>query len=86
MHNFDYTSQGRRPTAAQIVKAWRDARKPKIFSVSYGETYAEFEYSSSWGPARWQDSGNGCCGVQRNKVVEALDIATHDGGRAGYGV
>ena len=77
MHNFDFTSKNQRPTAAQIVKAWRDARKPKQFSVVYGETYAEFEYGSTHGPARWQDSGNGCEGVNRNKVVEALSIAMH---------
>jgi len=71
MH-LDYTNQGRRPTAAQIVSAWKKARRPKRFTVSYGETFAEFEYVAAWGPARWHDSGNGCRGVDRLAVVKAL--------------
>lgn len=72
MNQFDYTNQGRRPTAAQIVKAWKDAGKPRVFSVTYGETFAEFAHI---GPC-WHDSGNGCRGVDRSKVVAALTAAT----------
>jgi hypothetical protein len=65
---FDFTTQGRRPTAAQIVSAWKKAKCPRRFTVVYGETYAEFELYAG----RWQDSGNGCRGVDRNAVVKAL--------------
>jgi hypothetical protein len=75
MH-LDYTDQGRRPTAAQIVGAWKKAGRPKQFSVTYGETFAEFEYAHVFGPARWHDSGNGCRGVDRSAVVKALDAAS----------
>ena len=66
--NLDYTSQGRRPTAAQIVSAWKKGGCPSNFTVEYGETFAEFVKVGD----RWQDGGNGCRGVQRDKVVAAL--------------
>ena len=72
-YGFDFTKQGRRPSAAQVVKAWRDAGKPDLFTVEYGETFAEFELVPG-GPMRgWQDSGNGCRGVDRLAVVRLLD-------------
>ena len=76
-HDFDFTAQGRRPTAAQIVKRWRDAGRPRHFAVTYGETFAEFVYESVFGPVRWNDSGNGCRGVDRLAVVRALTDATN---------
>jgi hypothetical protein len=72
--NLDYTSQGRRPTVAQILSAWKKAEMPVHFTVEYGETFAEFQY----GNGRWFDSGNGCRGVQRDKVVKALEAATRE--------
>lgn len=71
---LDYTSQGRRPTAAQIVKAWKLNGKPEHLTVEYGETFAQFDRYGS----RWMDSGNGCRGVDRNAVVRALEMATRD--------
>lgn len=71
MHQ-DYTDQGRRPTASQIVAAWKRDGCPERFSVAYGETFAEFQRSGG----RWYDSGNGCRGVQRDKVVAALTQAS----------
>ena len=69
--NMDYTSQGRRPSAAQIVAAWKKGGRPDKFTVEYGETYAEFTLMSS---GRWDDSGNGCRGVDRGAVVRALTV------------
>lgn len=70
IHNhFDFTAQGRRPTVAQIIAAWKKAGRPARFSVQYGETEAEFE--NLYG-ARWADTGNGCRGVDRLAVVKAL--------------
>lgn len=66
---LDYTKQGRRPTAAQIVAAWKNAnRKPTTIIVEYGETFAEFELVGG----RWYDSGNGQRGVDRTAVIKAL--------------
>ena len=73
MERFDFTLQGRRPTTAQIVKCWHDAGQPGTFSVAYGETFAEFDRSPG---GRWFDGGNGCRGVQRDKVVAALTAAS----------
>lgn len=74
MNHFDYTDQGRRPTVAQIVSAWKKAGEPRVFSVAYGETFAQFEYGGEHGWCRgWQDSGNGCRGVEREKVARALN-------------
>ena len=69
---LDYTNQGRRPTAAQIVADWKKAGKPNVIEVNYGETFAVFE----WFHGRWDDSGNGCRGVDRNAVVKALTQAS----------
>lgn len=68
MREFDYTRQARRPSAAQIVRAWVLAGRPAEFSVTYGETYATFHRY----PGGWLDGGNGCRGVDRLAVVAAL--------------
>ena len=70
--NLDYTTQGRRPTAAQIVSAWKREGRPDNIIVEYGETFAEFRLLPS---GRWDDSGNGCRGVDRSAVVKALTAA-----------
>ena len=70
MNNFDFTNQGRRPSASQIVSAWKKAGRPAHFTVEYGETFAEFEYANRI--RGWDDSGNGCRGVDRGAVVRAL--------------
>lgn len=67
---FDYTQQGRRPSARQIIADWRKAGRPDAFSVTYGETEAEF--ARAYGQ-RWHDSGNGCRGVRRSEVIRALE-------------
>lgn len=72
MLELDYTAQGRRPTVAQIIAAWRKAGKPAQFSVSYGETFAQFEYHAP----RWYAHGNGCRGVERDKVEQRLNALT----------
>ena len=74
MH-FDYTQQGRRPSAKQIVGAWLKAGKPAAFTVEYGETFAQFERGvGRWGNVDlWTDSGNGQRGVDRNAVVKLLN-------------
>lgn len=74
MPSFDFTPQGRRPTAAQIIKRWRDAGEPAHFTVEYGETFAEFNRDSF---GRWHDSGNGCRGVDRNAVIKALPASRY---------
>lgn len=67
--NFDFSdSKSGRPSAARIMAAWKKAGRPARFSVSYGESEAEFEKLG----ARWMDSGNGCRGVDRFAVVKAL--------------
>lgn len=77
MH-FDFTptnGKNLRPSAARIVAAWKRAGTPSRFTVSYGETYAEFERAPGGeylGVPRWIDSGNGCRGVDRNAVVKLL--------------
>ena len=68
MPSFDFTSQGRKPSVPQIIKRWKDAGHPRAFDVEYGETFARFELIGR----RWDDSGNGCRGVNRNAVVTAL--------------
>ncbi len=70
--NLDYTKQGRRPTAAQIVSDWKKGGTPETFTVEYGETYADFALHGG----RWFDGGNGCREVQRGKVVAALAKVT----------
>lgn len=66
---FDFSdSKSGRPSAARILAAWKKAGRPNTFSVKYGETEAEFIYTTG----RWWDSGNGCRGVDRNAVVKAL--------------
>jgi len=65
---LDYTHQGRRPSARQIVAAWVDNGKPNTLIVEYGETFAEFVYDGG----QWHDSGNGCRGVDRTAVLKLL--------------
>lgn len=72
---LDYCDKRHRPTARQIVSDWKKGGRPDRFSVVYGETYADFERvpNGPWsGPNRWEDSGNGCRGVDRSAVVKAL--------------
>jgi hypothetical protein len=40
--------------------------------VTYGETYAHFEHAPMWGQ-EWQADGNGCRGVERDKVQAKLN-------------
>ena len=69
---MDYTAQGRRPSARQIIATWKAGGRPAEFTVEYGETFAEFIRHGG----RWHDSGNGCRGVDRLAVVRALDAAS----------
>jgi len=69
MLELDYTDQGRRPSAAQIIADWKKAGRPREFEVVYGETYAQFEA----GLTRWHDYGNGCRGVDRDAVLKRLN-------------
>jgi hypothetical protein len=79
MSHFDFTptnGKNLRPSAARIIAAWRRAGRPTQFSVTYGETYAEFvKVDHPIDPRRWNDSGNGCRGVDRGAVVKALQAA-----------
>lgn len=73
---LDYTTQGRRPSVAQILADWKRGGKPQDFTVEYGETFAHFERltpSGPWGSPRWVADGNGCSGVRRDKVEAALN-------------
>lgn len=69
MLELDYTKQGRRPSTKQIVADWKKAGRPQEFEVTYGETYAVFEFMVH----RWNAHGNGCSGVKRDDVVTALN-------------
>ncbi len=73
--NLDYTNQGRRPTVAQIMSDWRKGGSPQEFTVEYGETFARFQYAPCWGND-WQADGNGCRGVDRDKVLAKLNEAS----------
>jgi len=82
MHIFDYTEQGRRPSAKQIVADWKKAGRPPLFQVEYGETYAEFEQVTSTSyiggsVVKWYETGNGCEGVKRTQVVQLLELTCH---------
>ena len=77
--NLDYTEQGRRPSAAQIVSDWKKGGRPHSLTVEYGETFARFEMFKRFDTdtaGRWDDSGNGCRGVDRAAVVRALTAAS----------
>lgn len=72
---FDYTTQGRRPSAKQIVADWKKAGRSPEFQAIYGEAYAEFLRTSRdiFGtPACWW-IGSGCPGVQRDEVIKQLN-------------
>lgn len=69
MELFDYTEQGRRPSARQIVADWKKAGKPPIFQAEYGETFAHFEMEMG----KWFGSGNGCEGIKRGQVEDLLN-------------
>lgn len=69
---LDYTNQGRRPSVAQIISEWKKAGYPNEFEVPYGETYEHFVRMPFCG-MRWHDDGNGCRGVQREKVRAKLE-------------
>jgi hypothetical protein len=79
MPDFDFTAQGRKPSTSQIISGWKKAGKPERFSVTYGETFAEFERVHGGPLHGWQDSGNGCRGVNRLAVVDALKKETDRG-------
>jgi hypothetical protein len=66
---FDFSGNGRRPSASQIVAAWKRAGRPSQFAVTYGETYARFDLQGG----RWFGSGNGQRGVRRDAVERALN-------------
>ena len=68
---FDFSNGKARPSAARVIAAWKKAGCPTAFSVQYGETDAEFT-RHEWG---WDNSGNGCRGVDRSAVVKALNTA-----------
>lgn len=70
--NLDYTSQGRRPSATQIVADWKKAGRPGYFAVEYGETFAAFQLL---GYGRWTGYGNGCRGADGGAVIKALAAA-----------
>lgn len=69
MLELNYTTQGRRPSAKSIVRAWAKAGKPTEFTVDYGKTFAHFELYLG----RWVADGNGCVGVKRDEVERALN-------------
>lgn len=51
---------------------WKKAGKPDNFTVSYGETFAEFHKTDN--PCRaWTAYGNGCRGFDRNKLESILN-------------
>ena len=80
-NHFDFTpTNGKncRPSAARIVAAWKKAGKPDRFTVEYGETFAEFNKRAGYPMPIWDDSGNGCRGVDRNAVVKALSAVKSD--------
>ena len=83
MNIFDYSTQGRRPAAQQIVSDWKKAGRPALFQVEYGETFAEFEQRITTrgyrgGVSHWVATGNGCEGVKRDAVVRLLDRAVQE--------
>ena len=81
MAHFDFTptnGKNLRPSAARILAAWKKAGRPRSFTVEYGETFARFEcvpgrFLPGRVPNLWDDSGNGCRGVDRLAVVKALN-------------
>lgn len=75
MLELNYSDQGRRPSAQQIVSDWRKAGKPPEFTAEYGETYAHFEFLNTWGGYRWIADGNGCSGIKRDAVEKLLNAA-----------
>lgn len=82
---LDYSTQGNRPSAKRIVADWKKGGSPEHFEVTYGETFAEFRLIQSCSQFRgatknyWDAYGNGCAGVKRDAVVEALNIETRKG-------
>ena len=82
---LDYSAQGRKPSAKQIVADWKKGGSPDEFDVVYGETFAEFtliQSYSQWLPqtqSYWHGFGNGCTGIKRDAVTEALNVETRKG-------
>ena len=80
MLELDYTHQGRRPSAMQVVADWKKAGEPHEFTVEYGETFAEFVrtermisiFSERARPV-WDAHGNGCSGFRRDAIVAMLN-------------
>lgn len=72
MIELDFTNNGRRPSTQQILAAWKRAGKPNQFTLTYGETFAEFHKTdNTFKP--WQAYGNGCSGFDRNKLEDTLN-------------
>jgi len=85
MMTLDYSTQGRKPSAKQIVSDWKKGGSPGHFAVVYGETFAEFRliqrYFQFLGETKnwWDAYGNGCSGIKRDAVTAALNNETGKG-------
>jgi len=76
MLELNYTDQGRRPSAQQVVSDWKKGGCPDEFTAEYGETFAHFEYRNGWGGhGEWMADGNGCRGLKRDTIVTLLNKA-----------
>lgn len=71
MLELNYTNQGKRPSARQILSDWKKSGRPIEFTAEYGETYAHFIFSAP----RWFADGNGCSGIKRDEVERLLNLA-----------
>lgn len=70
MANFDFSNNGKRPSAAQIVAKWKAAGKPGAFVVEYGEARIEF---TRYAPFKWDAYGYGG-GIKSDAVIKALNM------------
>lgn len=68
METFVYK---KRPRVNMVIADWKRADRPASFEVEVGETFAVFERQ---GNGRWFAHGNGCRGVDRDGVEEALNL------------
>lgn len=71
MLELNYTDQGKRPSARQIISDWKKAGRPKEFTCEYGETFARFYYVPE---RQWIAEGNGCSGIKRDQVEKLLNL------------
>jgi len=83
---LDYSTQGCKPSATQIVSDWKKGGSPDRFEVVYGETFTEFRlfrsHSHFFGETTknyWDAYGNGCSGIKRDAVTAALNYETRKG-------